>query len=69
MPKDECPDGAPFACSDLNASEDACIANVACGAVYKGVNCTSDTGADCTSGSDNCTCESFELDRCDPVES
>jgi hypothetical protein len=67
MLKSECPDGAPFACSDLNNDESACSANATCEAVYKGVNCTSDTGDICTSGDANCTCESFEFDRCDTI--
>ncbi len=65
MAKDECPDGAPFACSDLNTDEDACLANDECGAVYKGVNCTSPSGEECTSGSADCSCESFEFDYCE----
>lgn len=69
MPKDECPDGAPFYCSDFNANEDACIANAWCRPVYKGVNCTSPSGGvECTSGAADCTCESFELDRCVPQD-
>lgn len=65
LAKEDCPDGAPFECSDLNADEAACTDNAACGAVYKGVNCTSPSGADCTSGSADCTCESFEYDYCE----
>jgi hypothetical protein len=68
MAKADCPDGAPFACSDLNTAETACIASAECGPVYKGVNCTSDAGAECTTGADNCSCESFELDRCESLE-
>ncbi len=67
MAKSECPDGAPFACSDLNNDENTCIANATCGTVYKGVNCTSPSGATCTSGSVDCTCESFEFDYCEEL--
>ncbi len=65
MAKEECPDGAPFECSDLNGDEAGCLDNDACGAVYKGVNCTSPSGEDCTSGSADCSCESFEYDYCE----
>ena len=65
LAKEDCPDGAPFECSDLNTDELACTDSDACSAVYKGVNCTSNTGADCTSGSADCTCESFEYDYCE----
>lgn len=65
MDKDDCPDGAPFECSDLNDEESACLANATCGAVYQGINCTSPEGQVCTSGDANCTCESFAFDRCE----
>lgn len=65
MLKTECPDGAPFACADLNASEASCAANSDCSSVYKGIGCTSDTGAECTGGSANCSCESFVFDYCE----
>ncbi len=64
MLKADCPDGAPFACSDLDADEAACSTNASCGAVYRGVNCTSPDGSTCTSGSNNCSCESFIYDSC-----
>ena len=67
MAKSDCPDGAPFACSDLNDDEAACISNATCGTVYKGVNCTADNGDTCTSGSVNCTCESFDYDYCEAL--
>jgi hypothetical protein len=65
MAKADCPDGAPFECSDLNDDEDACIANPECGAVYKGINCTTPSGDACTSGETNCSCESFAFDYCE----
>ncbi|MCP4444701.1 MAG: hypothetical protein GY811_05050 [Myxococcales bacterium] len=65
MAKADCPDGAPFECSDLNADESACIADATCGPVYVGVNCTSTTGAECTSAGADCSCESFEFDYCE----
>ena len=65
MDKDNCPDGAPFACSDLNDDESACLENASCGAVYKGINCTSPRGDICTSGEAECTCESFAFDYCE----
>ena len=65
MLKTDCPDGAPFECSDLNGSESDCVANAGCSPVYTGVNCTSADGSVCTSGSANCTCESFEYGYCE----
>lgn len=65
MAKADCPDGAPFECSDLNTDENACIANDTCGAVYKGLNCTTPQNDACTSGDTNCTCESFAYDYCE----
>ena len=67
MAKTDCPDGAPFECSDLNNDENACIGNNSCSTVYKGVNCTSPGGDECTGGSVNCTCESFEYDYCEAI--
>lgn len=64
MAKEDCPDGAPFECTDLNDDEDACFANADCSPVYKGVNCTDPDGDQCTSGDANCTCESFTYDYC-----
>lgn len=55
-------------CSDLDAQETACIAAELCNPVYRGVNCTSDTGEECTAGAESCSCESFELDRCEEIE-
>jgi hypothetical protein len=65
MLKTDCPDGAPFECSDLNDDENACFGNAACNPVYKGVNCTDPGGNQCTSGDANCTCESFTYDYCE----
>ncbi len=62
---EECPDGAPFTCADLNTDEAGCLDSDICGPVYKGVNCSSPSGADCTSGSADCSCESFEFDYCE----
>lgn len=67
MLKTDCPDGAPFACSDLNQDEAACISSSDCLSVYKGINCSSDTGEECTSGTANCSCESFDYDYCEEV--
>jgi len=67
MAKADCPDGAPFACSDLNNDENACSANSACSSVFKGVNCTAPNGATCTGGTANCTCESFQFDYCEEI--
>jgi hypothetical protein len=64
-----CPDGAPFTCSDLNDSEDSCIASLVCSPVYTGINCTSGTGAACTTGSQNCTCAAFVFNTCEEAES
>ena len=64
------PEGDPEpepSCADLDSNESACIAAVSCEPVYRGVNCTSDTGEECTSGAENCSCESFVLDRCEGV--
>lgn len=65
MLKSDCPDGAPLECSDL--AEAACVEDESCGSVYRGVNCTSDTGEECTSGAVDCTCESFQFDYCEEV--
>ena len=65
------PEGEPEpepGCSDLNADESACIAASSCEPVYRGINCTSETGEECTSGAENCSCEAFALDRCDPIQ-
>ena len=59
----DCPDGAPLECIDR--VESACIADATCRSVYRGVNCTSDIGDECTSGSVDCTCESFQFDYCE----
>lgn len=66
------PDGEPEpepepTCSDLDAQETACIAAETCSPVYRGVNCTSDTGVECTAGAESCSCESFVLDRCEEI--
>ncbi len=68
MSNEDCPDGAPFSCSELDALEDDCVSNAECSPVYKGVNCTSPTGVECSSGAADCTCESFVLDRCEALE-
>jgi hypothetical protein len=68
MDKDDCPDGAPFACSDFDGLEQTCISSLICEPIYKGVNCTSNDGSACTAGDVDCTCESFEYDRCDSVD-
>mgnify|MGYP001823025025 CR=1 FL=1 len=46
-------------------TEDACVADEACNPVYRGVNCTTESGEACTSNSANCSCESFAFDTCD----
>src|SRR5690606_16076401 len=48
LPKAECPDGAPFACSDLDDDEDACFENPMCSPIYTGINCTDPGGNQCT---------------------
>lgn len=65
MVKSSCPDGAPFECSDLNNNENSCISNPDCSPVYTGLNCTSPNGNECTTGSANCTCQSFEYGYCE----
>jgi hypothetical protein len=60
----DCSDGAPVTCID-HTTEDACIADAACDPVFKGLNCTKPDGGSCTSGSANCTCESFVFDECE----
>ena len=67
MAKTDCPDGAPFECSDLNNDENACIASDACSTVYNGVNCTSADGSECTGASVDCTCESFVYASCEEI--
>ena len=57
-------DAAP-ACPAL-AHEADCLARTAdCTPVYTGNNCRDPNGAACTSGSANCTCESFTFRTCD----
>ena len=63
-----CPDGAPFACSDLDDSEDSCIARPICSPVYRGLNCTTGTGEACATGSQPCTCTNFVFDTCEEAE-
>lgn len=65
MAKDQCPDGAPFECSDLDSDEQACFDHADCAPVYKGINCQDPDGNQCSSGDNNCTCESFEYDYCE----
>ncbi len=67
MAKTACPDGAPFACSDLNTNESACSDNTACRAVSQGVNCTAPDGSLCKSGASSCSCASFIFGSCEPV--
>ena len=55
-------------CSDLNTEETLCIEAAACAPVYRGVNCTSETGVECTAGAQDCSCETFVLDRCEELE-
>jgi len=65
VPSQEVP--PPATCIDLSGDEAACLAAEFCGPVYRGVNCTSDTGEACTSQSAACTCESFSFDSCEEV--
>jgi hypothetical protein len=66
VPDAACSDGVPFECRDLS-TEAGCLANAACDPVYRGINCTNSQGASCTSGTAQCTCESFAYDECEPV--
>lgn len=54
----------PATCDDLSSDETACLASESCSPVYRGVNCTSESGEPCTSETANCTCESFTFDSC-----
>lgn len=62
VPADE-PPPPPLTCEDQG--EAACVADDSCSPVYRGVNCTSETGEACTSESVNCSCESFAFDSCE----
>jgi hypothetical protein len=62
VPAEE-PPPPPVTCEDLG--DEACVADEACSPVYRGVNCTSETGDACTSESANCSCESFAFDSCE----
>lgn len=44
--------------------EGDCLGGAGCTPVYTGLNCTTPTGASCTSGSANCTCTSFVYSSC-----
>ena len=44
--------------------ENDCMGAESCTAVYTGLNCTTPTGAACTSGSANCTCTSYQYASC-----
>ncbi len=57
------PDTTPPTCAD-HATEAACDGDAACIPIYSGVNCTDAGGNTCTSGSTNCTCESFVYATC-----
>ncbi|MEZ4399634.1 MAG: hypothetical protein R3B06_06430 [Kofleriaceae bacterium] len=54
--------GVP-ACGVLN-TEQMCLDRVDCSPIYAGQNCTNPSGASCTMGSSNCTCETFSFDHC-----
>lgn len=54
----------PATCDDHNA-EPACVADAGCSPVYRGVNCTSESGEACTSQTADCSCESFAFDSCE----
>ncbi len=53
----------PRSCEDLG--EDACLGDSDCAPVYRGVNCTSESGEPCTSDTAECTCESFAFSACE----
>lgn len=54
-------------CEDLSDDEAACLDRVECTPVYRGVNCTSSDGTECSENSESCSCESFTLDRCEDL--
>ena len=60
----EVPEVVTLQCTSTHG---ACVEDAECGSVYRGVNCTSATGDECTSGSANCTCESFQFDYCEEI--
>ena len=66
VPDDEAPP-APETCDDLSGDEAACLVDDACSPVYRGVDCTSESGEPCTSETATCTCESFRFDSCEEL--
>jgi Cys-rich repeat protein len=57
------PDTTPPTCEELT-TEAACDADPTCIPIYTGNNCTDPAGNACTSGSMNCTCETFSYATC-----
>ena len=78
-PDGSCPDGQtcddrntcvpnpPVTC-DSYTDEESCLADEACDAVYRGINCTDPNGESCTSTEANCTCERFVFHECVDAE-
>lgn len=56
--------GVAPSCEVLNTEEN-CLLSVGCDPVYSGVNCTSPDGSPCSMGQGQCTCESFNFERCE----
>lgn len=54
---------APPACTSLQHEAD-CSARTDCVAIEDGIDCTSPDGTSCTSGSSNCTCQSYVFASC-----
>lgn len=55
----------PATCEDLSTDEAACLDSADCSPIYRGVDCTSESGEPCTGETANCTCESFSFDSCE----
>ncbi len=49
-------------------AEAGCLADDTCSPIYRGVNCTSETGEPCSSDAVDCTCESFAFASCEEAE-
>jgi len=65
--RNTCVPTPPVTC-DSYEDEDSCLADEACDAVYRGINCTDPDGNSCTSEEANCTCERFVFHECVDAE-
>lgn len=55
-------DGEPV-CADLT-DEASCQGSAGCQSIYRGLDCRSPDGGDCTEGAQDCQCDRFVFDHC-----